>query len=489
MKEFLLILPEILLAFTLALVVLSEITHYGEKIRLVTFCSFLGLISALIQTLISYEWIKTEVFFGVISIDGFSLFFKLIFITLAILHLFSISHTQEVQDNRRSEYCVLILSAVLSMCLVASAVDFILAFLSLLFLNLISYFLSAYGLRSLPSTEASIKYFIFGSVSTVLFLYGAALLFTLTHSLNLYEMHKALQLSDSSTASIMVPFVFILLAFCFQCGAFPYHLFIPDILEGSPTPVAGFISVGTRAASFAMATRFLITLFAQPIVDSSSWQIVGSVDWTKIVEIISMITLLVGALMAYRQTGAKRLVGYLVVAETGYLLIGILVLDPIGITGLLYNLVIELFALSGIFYIFCFFFDQLQSDRLVDLKGMLKKATPECIYLIVFLLCLVGSPPTPGFIGKFTLLSAAIAHHRLGLAMIGGASMVLSTAAVIRLAYTLVGDFKSSDAFPIKPSFSRKIFLGALMFPMIIVGLFADFVLSWARESLDFTRW
>jgi NADH-quinone oxidoreductase subunit N len=488
MKEFFLIMPEIVLALTLAFVVAGEITYYGEQVRLIIATSLLGLGGAFVQTVISYEYGASQVFGGALSIDGFSLFFKLIFISLAALAIASVSHTKEITPERRTEYCALILSSALAMCLVASAADIIIAFLSLLFLNIISYFLAAYGKRSLLSTEAAVKYLAFGAVAGAMFLYSLAILFAYSHSLNIYEMHKALVAHPLPPQVMLVVFMLLFLALCFQLGAFPMYLLVPDVLEGAPTPVSAFLSLGTRAAGFAISTRLLIVIFTQPGLTQGEWQVLGELDWTKIVSVVSGLTMTIGGLLAFRQKAAKRLVGYLVVAETGFLLMGLLVLDQVGIAALLYNLVIELFALMGIFYVLSFIFDELHSDRLEDLQGMMKRAVPECICLVLFLLCLVGSPPMPGFIGKFTLIGAAIRHGRFALAMVAVVSLVICTVSVARLAYQLIGDFQK-PLEPVASSLSRKVFLTAMVVPIAMVGIFADFVFSWASQSLGFIFW
>ena len=486
MKEFLLISPEIVLALTFAFIIAAEITYSGERVRFILSIALFGLASAFLQALICYEYDAQEIFGSVLAVDGFSLFFKLIFIALAIISIFSVSHSREISQERRAEYCALVVAATLAMCLVSASTDLILTFLSLLCLNVLSYFLSAYGQKSLASTEAAVKYLMFGSVASALFLYAAAILFAFTHSLNIYEIHHALIKAPLPYHSMLVIFMLIFFTLSFQIGSFPMHYFMPDVLEGSPTPVSAFLSVGSRAAGFALATRFLIVLFTQPGEVPGQWKVLGAFDWTQILSLASGLTMAIGSLLATRQHRAKRLVAHLVVAETGFLLLAILVLDEIGITALLYNLVVDLFSLCGIFYILTFLLDELRSDRLEDLRGMLKKAVPECIYLVLFLLCLVGSPPLSGFIGKFTLLGVALRHQWPVLVVIGILSMVLSMTAVIRLSFHLIGDIHKPVETPIASSLSRKVFLNALLVPMILVGVFADVVFYWASRSIGF---
>lgn len=489
MKDFLLILPEVLLALTMAFVIIGEITYYGEQTRFIIATSLLGLGGAFIQTIISYEYGASQIFSGAMSIDGFSLFFKLLFIVSAVLAIMMSTQTQEIVPERRSEYCFLILASTLAMCLLASASDMILAFLSLLFLNVNSYFLAAYGKRSVLSTEAAVKYLAFGAVAAALLLYASAILFASTHSLNMYEMHRVLITNPLVSRVMIIVFILAFLAVSFQVGAFPMSLLTPDILEGAPTPVSAFISLGSRAAGFALAIRFIIVVFAKPGSSPGQWEVLGGIDWTEVISVVSGLTMMIGALLAFRQKGAKRLVGYLVVVQTGFLLMGLLVLDEVGIAAILYNFVIELFALMGSFFILAFLINEIHSDRLEQLKGVLKRAVPECICLVMFLLCLVGSPPMPGFIGKFTLIGVAIRHHRLALAMVSILAMVISTVAVARFAYYLIGDFQKSAEEPVAPSFTRKTFLAVLVFPMALVGIFADLVFKWAGQSLGFIFW
>jgi NADH-quinone oxidoreductase subunit N len=361
-------------------------------------------------------------------------------------------------------------------------------------MSAVGYFLAGYGKRNILSTEAAVKYMVFSGLAGALFLYGAALLFSATHAFNIYEIHKALVANPLSAHAMPVVFMLILLALTFYIGAFPMYMWEPDTLEGAPTPVSAFMSFGPRAAGFAVAVRFLIVIFGQPGARDGHWEPLGILDWPRIVAVISGITMLAGSLLALRQRGAKRMVSCLVVAESGYLLMGLLVLDQVGVAALLYNLVIELFALVGIFSVLAFFQDEFRSDKLDDLRGALRRSSPEVICLVLFLICLVGLPPTPGFIGKFALIGAALRHKWPILAIIALASMTLSTGAVARLSYHLIGDFHQQDEVGPSASYivnqrQRQIFLVGLLLPLLIVGVFSEFVFGWAGKSLGFILW
>lgn len=489
MRDFVILLPEVFLAITLAGLIAGEIGYHGERVRLISVTALIGLFGAFVQTLLTYKYGATQVFGHVLTIDGLSLFFKLFFIALAALAIVTASYSREITQEKRTEFCTLVVASCLAMCLAASAADMLVAFLALQFMNVLGYFLAAFGRRSLRSTEAAVKHLAFGAVAGALFLYSIAILFASTHGVNIYEMHRALVAQPMNPETSLVVFMLMFLSFCFQFGAFPMYLWQPDVLEGAPTPVSAFLSLGTRAAGFAVATRFLIVLFAQPAAAKGQWQVLGTLDWTKIAALVSGLTMIIGALMAFRQTAAKRLVSCLVVAESGYLLLGLLVLDEVGVAAILYNFVVQLFALMGAFYVIAFIVDELKSDQLQDLRGMLARAVPECICLVLFLACLVGLPPLPGFIGKFTLVGAAIRHQWYFLAVIALISTAVSTAAIARLAFALVGDFRKMQSPAIEQPPIRRALLAALLVPMALVGIFADQVLSLAGQSLRFILW
>jgi NADH-quinone oxidoreductase subunit N len=489
MREFMLILPEAILAMTLAFTAVAEITYHGEQLRFVTLSILLGLGAAFVETLATYQSGPVVILSGALTIDGLSLFFKLFFIGLAGLSIVAAAHTDEIPPSRRTEFSALILAATLAMCLAAAASDMLLIFLSLQLLNIVIFFLAGYGKRSLFSIEAGVKYLVFSGVSAVIFLYGVSLLLSLTHSLNIHEAHRALMAASVPKAQLLVVFMLIFLPLTFQIASFPMYLWAPDVLEGAPTPSSGFITMATRATGFAVLIRFLIVVFAEPALTGGRWETLGNIDWPNILAVVAGITMLVGAFLALRQSGAKRMVGCLAVAQSGFLLLGVLVLDHVGVAAILYNLVIDLFAFVGIFYVLAFFFEELHSDKLVDLRGMLSDAVPECICLVLFLLSVVGMPPAPGFIGKFTLIGAIVRHHWWGLAAIAILSSMLSTIAIARLAFHLIGPKKIPTVSLDRRARERKVFLVVLLVPLLLAGFFANGVLDWAGKSLGFILW
>jgi NADH-quinone oxidoreductase subunit N len=489
------VLPEITLALLLALVVVAEITYHGERLRLLGTTVVLGLAAVFFQVLVLYSEEPALVFGGALAIDGLSLFFKMAAVCLSALVSICAVQTREIPLSRRAEFLALVVASALATSLAASATDLLLVFCSLQAVNVISYLLSGFAKGSVRSTEAAVKYLVLSGVAGVMLLYGMALLFASTHSLNIHEIHKALAAQPLPPAQMLTAFLLIFVALSFQLAVFPMHPWAPDVLEGAPTPASSFLSLAPRLAGAAVAVRLCVVLFALPAAEGAShWRVLGDVDWTRILAFAAGASLLAGPLLAYRQTAAKRLVGSLVVAQGGFLLLGLLVLNPVGVAALLFNLLVELFALMGIFAVLSHFHDLVRSDRLEDLRGLLGRAIPESVALILFLACLVGLPPLPGFIGKFALIGAVIREREWILAGIAIFSMALSAVAATRLCRSLAGGIGGAPLRVAPESGggdarARHAFLLSVAVPMFLLAIFAEALLQLAGRSLRSIFW
>lgn len=490
MKELILLLPEIYLALTIIAIVVSELSYHGERTRLVNVIAFLSLGAALIQTLLTYRYGATQIFNRAYSVDGLSLFFKLLAIILAAVSLLGALQSKEIRDSQRSEFVAHVLASTLAVCVAVSASDLILVFLALQLLSLVTYFLASFSTSSSQSIEAGFKHWVFSGISAVFFLFGVAILFAATHSVNIHQIHDVLVAQPLSQGTNWVVFGLLFFSLAFYVGAFPMHLWAPDVLEGSPTPVSGFLAMSMRIAGFVVMLRCLLVIFSQPGTEAGHWKILGEIDWTSIVAGVSGASLLFGSVLALVQESSKRMLAYLLVAQSGLMLLGAIVLDSVGISAVLFSIVSELIAVIGAFYMLSFLVDRLGSDRLTDFKGVLGSAVYECVALILFLASLVGIPPLPGFISKFTLIGAAIRHHWYGLALLAMLSMAISTAAVTRLAFSLVGNYQNTEVV-LSGDGQRARILVILLFliPLLLCTVFAQTILDLSSRSLHFILW
>jgi NADH-quinone oxidoreductase subunit N len=368
--------------------------------------------------------------------------------------------------------------------LAAASNNLLLSAVCLVGTNVLLHLLSGFGVRSAFSAEAAVKHLVFTSVAAALFFYGCALVFGATGTLNLTEMHASLLERPLPPSVAVTVFTVFFLAICSQLAAFPMHFWAADVLEGAPTPVSAFVSVGSPALGIAIGTRLLVSLFVRSVGDGA-WEPMGVEKWPEVLGWVAGGSMAVGTLLALRQSGAKRLVGSLVVAQTGFLLIGLLELDRVGLAALLYGLLVELFAVLGCFYLIGFFQDRLGSDRLQDWKGMLRRSLLEVLALVFFLGSLVGAPPFPSFIAKFALVGAALEQQRFLLATVAIGSWGLSWVAVTRIVFVLVGDFRGSGYSASVWKVSRRVDLLLFFLPLVLLGLFADRAMLWARGALS----
>lgn len=486
------LLPEGVIAVTLGGVLLSEAGYYGERTRLVTLAAAIGLATALVQTLIAYGQVSGPAVGGAIMVDGLSQFFRVLAIVTGLLAIGAVALGGRLEAENRSEYVALVLTTTLGTCLAGMAADSLLTFLSLLVVNVSLNFLAGFSKANARSSEAAIKRMLFGIVSSLLFAYGVAILFAQTRSLNIYEMHRALTASPASPAATLVTFLLLFATVCYLISAFPMSLWTPDVMEGSPTSAVGFLSVASRLTGFAIAIRYLLVVFSTKGSEPGQWVVLGEVHWTGIVGGVAGATMGVGAWLALRQGNVKRLIGCLGIVQAGYLLLGLIVLDEVGVAAILYNLVLDAFALSGAYFVLSLLLDRAGTEEFGRLGGLFHRAMPECICLFLFLASIVGLPPLPGFIGKFTLVGAAVRHSQFFLAVLALVSSVLSIAAVAKLAYSLVGSDPTrlgTGEASLGISRAQRIFLVALIGSLVLLGVFAESVLGWAGRSLRFILW
>ncbi len=402
----LLFAPEIqLVVFALAvlgldLVVKGREARQGEL-------ALVGLAAALVATLVLLGR-QGPAFFGTFTVDSFTLFFRLIAIlTSGLIILLSMDYVRQ-RSAFRGEFYSLVLFSTVAMILMAGSTDLIMVILSIEFLSITSYILTGY-LRDHPkSNEASIKYFLYGAITSAGMLYGATLLYGVTGSTNLAEIaaffgdREAMLLTNLDNLALPIA-AFLLAGFGFKIALVPFHHWSPDAYEGAPTPVTAFLSVGPKAAGFAVLLRvFLTTLQAY------------QVDWTVLLVGVSILTMTLGNVVAIAQGNIKRMLAYSSIAQAGYMLIGVVSLgvargqgvDAVGST--LIYIFAYLFTNLGIFTAVIAVDHLIGSDRVEDYAGLIRRAPMLSVAMVIFFLSLVGIPPTAGFIGKFFVFSAAV---------------------------------------------------------------------------------
>ena len=352
-------------------------------------------------------------FSGFFAFDGFSVIFNYLFLIAAALTLgMSIPHL-EGKEYHRGEYYVLILLAAAGMCLMAGAMDLVILFLGLETMSIAIYVLAGLDRHNPKSNEAALKYLLLGAFATGFLLFGMACLYGAAGSTNYNTIAQNLGQMAGTDPRIYILWAglaLMLVGFAFKVAAAPFHMWAPDVYEGAPTPITGFMATGVKAAAFAALVRILLTAWVQ--------------EWTityNVLYVLAVLTMTVGNLVALSQQNLKRMLAYSSIAHAGYLLVGItaLVASPDGPSAfnaadaIIYYLLAYLFMNLGAFaVIVAMGRDRRGGEFLEDYSG-LSRSRPDLAFLLsLFLLSMTGVPPLAGFLGKFFLFSAAV-HNRL----------------------------------------------------------------------------
>ncbi len=334
-------------------------------------------------------------FGGLFVQDAFALFFKRFFLVAAVLVLLMEVEFADRIPAGITEYYAVTLFALAGMMTAASANDFTLLFVALELMAVTFYVLASFQRSRVASLEAGVKYLILGALSSAILVYGIALIYGSTGTMNFTKIaEQSARLKESKIA--VLGFLFVLVGLGFKVGVVPMQIWVPDVYQGAPTPTSAFLAVGSKAAGFALLLRVLHG--AAPEV---------ALSWERLLMILSGLTILYGSLCAIPQRNLKRLLGYSSIANAGYLFIGVSVGTLSGASAVLYYLAGYLFAVVAAFFVICVVSKTHDSEDISELAGLWNRSPLLASVLSLSMVSLAGVPPLAGFFGKFLLLKAA----------------------------------------------------------------------------------
>ncbi|MBI4296583.1 MAG: NADH-quinone oxidoreductase subunit N, partial [Chloroflexi bacterium] len=408
------LLPELTLVVFAVIVIMLGIFSRREKLPIAV--GILGLVvSGVISTVMWVNSAETRLD-GMLAVDGFALFFKLLFLGVAALVLLaSVDYAPKLM-HFGAEYCALLLLATMGMMLMAASTELIFIYIALELTSISLYVLTGF-LKDAKSTEASLKYLLLGAVASAVLLYGMALVFGFTGKTQLREIavviHQTPAWNLFSSPGLLLGLVFLIAGFGFKIAAVPFHMWVPDVYEGAPTPVTAYLSVASKAAGFAVILRVFYTAFELPSVFAENWGLVFAS--------LSVISMTFGNIMAIPQSNINRLLGYSSIAQAGYLMVGLAtvgvspITDVLGRSGVLFFLASYAFTNLGAFIAIIAITNKIASDEIDDFSGMIKRAPLLSLALTLSLISLIGMPPAAGFVAKFFIFSGAVQHGLLWL--------------------------------------------------------------------------
>jgi len=418
--DFYYILPEIALTVgALAVLVVDLVFKERDDLTLPVTLVTLVATAGLLATFIGVDTTASR---GLLAIDGFATFFKFIFLVTAFVTALMSPSYLKVEGVRSGEYYFLILCATLGMMFMASGVELITLFIGLETMAVSFYILAGFLKPNQRSNEASVKYYLLGAFSTGVLLYGMSLLYAVSGSTNLAEISSSLGGSPSS-GLVSLALILVAAGMAFKIAAVPFHMWAPDVYEGAPTPVTAYLSVGSKAAAFAMLLRVFVEGLPALIND---WQVMFS--W------LAVLTMTLGNIAAITQSNTKRMLAYSSIAHSGYVLLGIVAGTSRGWTAAMVYLSVYVFMQLGAFAIVTMLRrHDVVGDELKDLSGLYFRSPLAAIAMLVFMLSLGGIPPTAGFMGKFWIFSAVMDQGFVTLAIVGVVNSAISLFYYIRV--------------------------------------------------------
>jgi NADH-quinone oxidoreductase subunit N len=479
--------PELALVAGLLLVVIADSIGGPWRDRVCFGLSVASLLVALLLTRpLADAGTSGPLFGGMLALDPLGVFFKVLLIGAALLVIVSFRSARELAGLGMGEFYSLVLALTFSNLLLAASNDLAMLYLSLEMVSITSYVMVAYMKGDRLSNEASLKYVLFGAVSTGGMLYGLSLLYGLTGTTSMPGIQARLAEGlDDGTRFAAYAIAFLVFAgFGFKTAVVPFHFWCPDVYQGAPTPVTAFLSVAPKAAGFAIMLRFFFASLSSRV--GGPWDLAGSIDWAPVLMLISVATMTLGNVAALTQTNMKRLLAYSSIAHAGYLMMGVVALSQNGARGLLVYLLAYLVMNLGAFLVVTLVHYHEGSFDLRDYPGLYRRAPLLTLTMAVFLLSLMGIPPFVGFLAKLYVFAAVIERGPgyWWYAAVGAVNAAIAAYYYARILKTMIIDEADAE----RPAWALGGFDRAWLVAYAALNLLPIFwwghIEAWARESL-----
>jgi NADH-quinone oxidoreductase subunit N len=484
--------PEVTVSIFLVILVTVDLILGKKNKQVLPYIAIAGLVIAGIYII---QQFGTSAFasvqnnagnFGLIAVDSFGNYFKLIIILSSIfVVLFSIASIEIKQAfDRHGEYYSLIFGMILGMMLMVSSADLILIYLSIELVSLSSYVLAGFTKHSLRNSEASLKYIIYGGTASGIMLFGISILYGIMGTTNLYAINTILQNGSFQPLALVISCILIFTGFGFKISVAPFHFWTPDVYEGAPIAITAYLSIASKAAGFALLIRFIKITFIQTVSEDGYWQLLSVIDWKSFLIMISILTMTLGNFAALWQNNLKRMLAYSSIAHAGYMILGLAVFSDQGVMAILIYFLIYLFMNLGAFFVVMLIANRIGSEEIEEYDGMGYKTPLLAVSLAVFLISLTGLPPTAGFIAKLYLFIALVDAKMITVAIIALLNTVVSLYYYVRVLKHMFLTKPKTEEGKITIGLADTLVLLTLLIPVFVFGLYFTPIVNLAKNSI-----
>ena len=467
------IAPAAILAITGFVLMLLDLLPPRGRREHMAFVGLAGVVIALVSAVLLWGSDVTG-FQGMAVLDNLTLFATLVIgYATGLVLLESIDYLKR-RGMESGEFYILVLFAAAGMVIMAGANDLIVVFLGLETMSLALYVLAGFFRTEIQAGEASMKYFLLGAFASGFFLYGIALIYGATASTNLDKIGAAVKAGAGRDPLLLIGFALLLVGFGFKISAVPFHMWTADVYEGAPTSVTAFIASGSKAAAFAALLRLLLESL-RPLQG----------EWTWLFWVLAVLSMTLGNVVAIAQQNLKRMLAYSSIAHVGYMLVGIVAGGGLGGGSVLFYLLVYTFTIAGAFGIILLL--ERSGEEAVgvgDTAGLATRHPLAALALALFLLSLVGIPPTAGFVGKFYLFGAAVRSGYVWLAVIGVLNSAAAAYYYLRIIVNMYMREPEGPPAVIMPSFAGALAVAVALWGVIQLGIFPAPLFDLAQSAV-----
>ena len=465
--------PLLVLAGTALLVLLLDLLPPRDRKDHLGAIGLLGVVASLFVT-VAFWGSDERAFGGMLVLDGYAQFFNLVILwAVGLVLLLSLDYVRR-QGMESGEFYILVLFAALGMMLMASAGDLIMVFLGLETMSISLYVLAGFFRNRIEAGEASMKYFLLGAFASGFFLYGIALVYGATGATNLDRIAAAVAGGAARDPLLVIGLGLLLVGFGFKISSVPFHNWAADVYQGAPTSVTVLIATGSKAAAFAALVRVLLSALRG-----------APADWVPVVWVLAALSMIMGNVVAIAQRDLKRMLAYSSIAHVGYILVGVVAGGPLGYGAVLFYLLVYTFTTAGAFGVVLLLERRgAESVGVGQVAGLAARHPLLALVLTVFLLSLIGIPPTAGFVGKFYLFGGAVQAGFIWLAVIGVLNSAIGAYYYLRVVVYMYMRDPDAETAALAPSFAGGLALAVALWGVIHLGVLPAPFLDRAQAAL-----
>lgn len=471
-------IPELIACLTMVVLILIESTYDNKETKKHLFYSaaLIGLVSSMIAVFCNLNAAATSIFTGSIIIDSFGSFIKLVMIFGAIASIYLGKVSNDINYHLKSEFTILVIGVLIGGMLLTSANNMLLFYIGIETLSILSFALASFKKNDERSSEAGLKYSLYGGITSGIMLFGMSHIFGVLGTISFSEMSQALLTLETYQVAILAPsFLFFMAGIGYKIASVPFHMWAPDVYEGSPLPVTTFFSIVPKLAGMAALLRITTTLFSTESAIAHTW--IGALF------VIAALTMTVGNVSAIGQKSIKRMLAYSSISHAGFMMLGVLALNQAGASALLYYALAYLFMTIVAFAITSFIQDKFGNDYFDRFAGLAYKYPIMAVMMAIAMFSLAGVPPFAGFVAKFNILNAIILKGYYTLAVIAVLNSVISLYYYMKIIRVMFLKSPETDEEIEGLNFSNQFLVVVMTLPIIFLGIFWSDLIHFASSA------